>query len=218
MKRASITDPILPGIKGLTVNKSNQKTKLRSSELGPNLRIWPLTGKVLVSMVIIMMSLGLCIAVGQVIVHDIIPTFWNGNKHVVSGHNEMDTSSTSRGDLFADAPVKEKAVTPFYKTDEFVFALKFTHIHIFGISAIFILMGILILFLDLSITARIWLIVLPFIGIVIDLSSVWLKLFVHPSFFWLHIPGGILFGAIFIIDAVIMLWQMWVKTSKSRQV
>ena len=56
---------------------------------------------------------------------------------------------------------------------------------------------------------RIGLIILPFIGIMVDLASVWLKLFVHPAFFWMHIPGGILFGAVFAIDAVLIFWQMW---------
>ncbi|UCD91138.1 MAG: hypothetical protein JSW04_06865 [Desulfobacterales bacterium] len=199
------------------MDNNNQKARLNSLELGPRLHLWPLTGKVLATVIIVMMSIGLGIAVGQVILHDIIPTFWNGNQHVVADQNEIGAISTPRGDLFADAPVKEKTVTPFYQTDEFVFALKFTHIHIFGMSAIFILMGILVLFLDLAISARIWLIVLPFIGIIIDLSSVWLKLFVHPSFFWLHIPGGLLFGTVFILDAVIMLWQMWLKPSENRQ-
>jgi hypothetical protein len=74
-------------------------------------------------------------------------------------------------------------------------------------------LGILVLFLDVSQRIRMWLIVLPFIGIVIDLASVWLKLFIHPSFFWLHIPGGALFGAVFVVDAVLMLWQMWMNPS-----
>jgi len=78
-------------------------------------------------------------------------------------------------------------------------------------NAIFILMGILVLFLDVSQRIRIWLIVLPFIGIIIDLASVWLKLFVHPVFFWMHISGGVLFGAVFVVDAVLMLWQMWMN-------
>ena len=78
-------------------------------------------------------------------------------------------------------------------------------------NAIFILMGILVLFLDVSQRIRIWLIVLPFIGIIINLASVWLKLFVHPVFFWMHIPGGVLFGAVFVVDAVLMLWQMWMN-------
>jgi hypothetical protein len=82
-------------------------------------------------------------------------------------------------------------------------------------SAIFILMGILVLFLDVSQRIRIWLIVLPFIGVVIDLASVWLKLFVDPVFFWLHIPGGVLFGGVFAVDAVLILWQMWANPSKN---
>ena len=52
---------------------------------------------------------------------------------------------------------------------------------------------------------------LPFIGIIIDLASVWLKLFVHPFFFWMHIPGGALFSAVFAVDAFLMFKQMWMK-------
>jgi hypothetical protein len=50
---------------------------------------------------------------------------------------------------------------------------------------------------------------LPFAGILIDLLGVWLKLFVHPAFFWLHIPGGLMFGAIFAIEASLMLAELW---------
>lgn len=83
-------------------------------------------------------------------------------------------------------------------------------------SAIFILMGILVLFLDVSQRIRIWLIVLPFIGIIIYLESIWLKLFVHPAFFRLNIPGGALFGTVFAADAVLMLLQMWGDPDKTR--
>jgi hypothetical protein len=186
----------------------------KSTQWGPRLRVWPLTGKVWVTMIIVMMSLGLMVAVGQIIVHDIIPTFQDGGKHLSMNHGESEKHSDMRGDLFSDTPA-EKKVTPFYQTDEFIFALKFTHIHIFGMSAIFILMGILVIFLDVSQKIRIWLIVLPFIGIVIDLASVWLKLFIHPFFFWLHIPGGTLFGAVFAVDAVLILRQMWGDPSKN---
>jgi hypothetical protein len=166
--------------------------------------------KIWVTVVIVMMSLGLCVAAGQIIVHDIIPTFWGDNNHATSYQDEIEKHSPDRGDLFADTS-EDKKSTPFYQTDEFIFALKFTHIHIFGMSAIFILMGIMVLFLDLGIKVRILLIILPFIGVIIDLASVWLKIFVHPAFFWLHIPGGALFGVVFAIDAIIMLWQMWAK-------
>ena len=56
---------------------------------------------------------------------------------------------------------------------------------------------------------RTWLIMLPFIGIVIDLASVWMKIFIHPAFFWLHIPGGLLFGVIFAVEVVMMIREMW---------
>ena len=195
------------------MNMTKQKTKSNCSEWGACLRDWPLTGKVLVTVIIVMMSLGLCVAAGQIIVHDIIPTFWGEDKHAMSDQYEIEKHSAMRGDLFADTSVEKKS-TPFYQTDEFIFALRFTHIHIFGMSAIFILMGIMVLFLDLNLKVRIWLIILPFIGVIIDLSSVWLKMFVHPAFFWLHIPGGALFGAVFTMDVILMLWQMWVKTSE----
>ena len=202
------------------MNTTDHPKKLSRSEWGPRLRDWPLTGKVLVTAIIVMMSIGLCFAVGQIIVHDIIPNFSADSKQMVSDHSDMEKKSDMRGDLFKDAPgdlfaddsVEEKAV-PFYQTDEFIFALKFTHIHIFGMSAIFILMGMIVLFLDLSTKARVWLIVLPFVGVIIDLASIWLKLFVHPAFFWLHIPGGALFGVVFAIDAVLMLQQMWTNPS-----
>jgi hypothetical protein len=192
------------------MNATDQEQSLILSQWGSSLRAWPLTGKVLATMIIVMMSIGLGVALRQIVVHDIIPTFWGDGQHMTADHDEKETQSDMRGDLLADAPV-EKKVTPFYQTDEFIFALKFTHIHIFGMSAIFILMGILVLFLDVSQSIRIWLIVLPFIGVIIDLASVWLKLFVDPVFFWLHIPGGVLFGAVFAVDAVLMLWQMWMN-------
>jgi hypothetical protein len=186
----------------------NQQRHSKFTKWGPSLHAWPLTGKVWVTMIIVMMSLGLIIAVGQIVVHDIIPSFQDDGKHISMNYGESEMPSDMRGDLFSDTQAEEKG-SPFYQTDAFIFALKFTHIHIFGMSAIFILMGILVLFLDLSQRIRIWLIVLPFIGIIIDLASVWLKLFVDPVFFWLHIPGGALFGIVFAVDSILMLKQMW---------
>ena len=174
----------------------------------PRPKAWYLPIKIFVTLIVIMISLGMAFALGQIVVHDIIPTLGKKIEHTVSqsggdvGHNE------SRGDLFATSePASEKK--SFYKTDDFVFALKFTHIHIFSMSAIFILMGAIVIFLDLHVKIKTWLIILPFIGVLADLASVWLKLFVHPIFFWLHIPGGVLFGTVFGIISFLSLWQMW---------
>jgi hypothetical protein len=177
-------------------------------ELGPRLEHWPLAGKVLITMIILMTAIGFAGALGQIIVHDIIPTFWGDKKSMVPMAGEIYKNKFTRGDIFATIPPQKKT-KPFYKTDEFIFALKFTHIHIFGMSAIFILMGIIVLFLDLGKKSQILLISLPFFGIILDLASVWLKIFIHSAFFWLHIPGGILFGVIFFIDTILIMWQMW---------
>ena len=176
--------------------------------MGPKLSRWPLPGKALATMIVVMMGLGLAVALGQILVHDIIPTFWSDKiEHKAQTHS-MPEKPSDRGDLFSHAPMKPEH-KPLYQTDEFIFALKFTHIHIFGMSGIFIVMGMVVLFLDASVRTRTWLIILPFIGILIDLGSVWLKIFIHPLFFWLHAPGGMLFGVIFCIDAVFIIRQLW---------
>jgi hypothetical protein len=189
-------------------------------ELGPRLVNWPLPGKILVTVILMMMTIGFAGALGQIIVHDIIPTFWSEKSHLMTytkagdeGSSDredlsIETTGKKRGDLFGDI-AEEKRITAFYQTDEFMYALKFTHIHIFGMSAIFILIGVIVLFLDLGIKAKIWLIILPFIGVIIDLLSVWLKIYIRPGFFWLHIPGGMLFGLVFTIDTVLIMGQMW---------
>jgi len=55
-------------------------------------------------------------------------------------------------------------------------------------SIIFIFMGGISLLLDAGATFRARLIVLPFVGVFIHIAAVWLKGFVSPAFFWLHLP------------------------------
>jgi hypothetical protein len=186
----------------------NPTNKPKPYELGPRLESWPLPGKALVTIIVLMTAIGFAGALSQIIVHDIIPTFWGEKKSMVSMADDRVKDKFTRGDIFSTIPAKKKTKW-FYETDEFIFALKFTHIHIFGMSAIFAFMGLIVLFLDLGVKARAWLIILPFVGVIIDLLSVWLKIFIHPGFFWLHIPGGVLFGAVFIIDTILIIWQMW---------
>jgi hypothetical protein len=50
-------------------------------------------------------------------------------------------------------------------------------------NMIFIFMGAVALFLDLSSRIRTWIIILPFAGVVLDIASVWLKIYVSPAFF-----------------------------------
>jgi hypothetical protein len=58
-------------------------------------------------------------------------------------------------------------------------------------------------------------VVLPFAGILIDISTMWLKGYISPAFFWLHIPGGGLFGAIFVYVLIRGLYEMWFAAPSS---
>lgn len=173
----------------------------------PVMRTWPAPAKALALCIMAMLGIGMAVAVGQVVIHDIVPTF-SGAGHSPAVETDPAPAAQPRGDLFGDlVPVKPVA-KPFFERDEFTFALKFTHIHVFGMSGIFIVVGLLVVFLDRSLRLRTWLIVLPFVGILLDLAGVWLKLFVHPVFFWLHVPGGLMFGTVFLIVAVLVAKEL----------
>jgi len=186
----------------------------------PTLAQLPLPAKALVSIIILTMAIAMVGALGQIIVHDIIPTFFskqpsgyldNSEKSDSRESKENDRASSGRGDLFSEESVQ--AVTPkkqpVYQTEKFVWALKWTHIHIFGMNMIFIFMGFITIFLNISIKIRTWLVILPFIGVLVDIATMWLKGFISSAFFWLHIPGGGLFGIVFAIVAIRAFWEMY---------
>lgn len=193
----------------------------------PTLSDLPLPAKVLGTAIIFILGIAMLGAAGQIVVHDIIPTFFgerdrDGNEgHTApglhSGETELEGDS-ERGDLFGDVSIEKdaKVKKPFYQSDQFIWSLKWTHIHLFGIGSIFIFMGGITLFLNLSAKLRIWLIVLPFVGVLIDIAAVWLKGYVSPAFFWLHILGGNLFVVIFSFVSIRALWEMWVASGSKR--
>ena len=198
---------------------SNQKSN--STIAWPMLAKLPAPAKVLVSAIIFTMTLAMLGALGQIIVHDIIPTFFekpdrHSTRQTDEGRhsNEIEEDSTinKRGDLFSDVSIEKEAAVyekNFYKTEQFVWTLKWTHIHLFGMNMIFIFLGAITLFLDLSVKLRLWLVALPFFGVIADIAAMWLKGFVSPVFFWLHVPGGGLFGIIFGFVSPRALWEMW---------
>ncbi len=200
---------------------NSQPVKFKN-EAWPILQNFPIPAKALVTAIILVMAIGMAGALGQIIVHDIIPTFFSNRQagdH--AGHSEggdtrsglspADEATESRGDLFSVTAPTEQADSgePFYKTEQFVWALKWTHIHLFGMSMIFIFMGAIAVFLNLEVWLRTCLVIFPFGGLLIDIAAVWLKGYVSPVFFWLHIPGGGIFGLAFAIVSVKALWEMW---------
>ena len=173
--------------------------------------------KALATCIILTLAFGMAGALGQIYIHDIVPTFLAKDKK--DRHSEMQMENkepsampaTGRGDLFADLKVQETEPkkVPLIQNEQFVWTLKWTHIHLFGMNMIFILMGAVTLMLDASVRVRTWLVVLPFVGVILDILAMWLKGFASPVFFWLHVPGGGIFGAVFLYVSLRALWEMW---------
>lgn len=184
----------------------------------PTLSRLPTPMKVLLSSILLTLALAMVGALGQIIVHDIIPTFFaaEGMHHVSreAGKNESPAQTEAdeaRGDLFGDDAIMptEPESKSILANEQFVWTLRWTHIHLFGMSMIFVFLGAVTVFMDISVTARSWLIALPFVGVAVDIAAMWLKAFVSPAFFWLHIPGGGLFAAIFLYVSSRALIEMW---------
>ena len=186
----------------------------------PQLKNFPMPAKALVSAVILTMALGLTGALGQIVVHDIVPTFFSESDYENKAENSMpgmaktpvakEAETVARGDLLSGGAMEmHEAKPPFFKSEQFVWTLKWTHIHLFGMNTIFIIMGAVTIFLDLGVRTRTWLVILPFVGVFVDIAAMWLKAFVSPAFFWLHIPGGGLFGVLFLYVNIRAMVEMW---------
>lgn len=197
-------------------NPSGQQTTIN----WPTLAALPIPLKVLLSAILMTLALAMVGALGQIIVHDIIPTFFSGgNMHhgsMEAGKNESQDqadSNDARGDLFGDDAMMQTEPEPksILANEQFVWTLRWTHIHLFGMSMIFIFLGAVTVFLDVSVRVRGWLIALPFVGVVVDIAAMWLKAFVSPVFFWLHIPGGGLFAGIFLYVFCKGMAEMWYR-------
>jgi hypothetical protein len=190
----------------------------------PSLSRFPIQAKALVTAMVMILSIAMLGALGQIIVHDIIPTFFSSQTSGMhQGYETADDQSTSskaladdrpdRGDLFSDIPQETASPIPkpIYETDQFVWLLKWTHIHLFGMNMIFIFVGAIAIFLCVDTRVRTWLVILPFFGVVTDIAAMWLKTYASPHFFWLHIPGGGLFVAVFFYVSLRALWEMWIR-------
>jgi len=184
----------------------------------PTLSGLPTPVKVLLSSILLSLALSMVGALGQVLVHDIIPTFFladgmpqDSMKTSENGSPKQAKPTGARGDLFGDEAMVPTELQPksILTNEQFIWTLRWTHIHLFGMCMIFILLGVVTVFLDISVAARNWLIALPFVGVVVDIAAMWLKAFVSPAFFWLHIPGGGLFAGIFVFIFFRAMGEMW---------
>lgn len=85
-----------------------------------------------------------------------------------------------------------------------------SHIHLFGISFIFMLAGLIFAFSELPSGWRAALIVAPFVSIWIDIGSWWFTKS-DPIFAYTVVLGGALMGVALAAQIVLSLYEMWLK-------
>jgi hypothetical protein len=89
-----------------------------------------------------------------------------------------------------------------------------SHIHLFGISIIFLLTGAIFSLSSMPIWLRVSLVVFPYVTIVMDIGSWWATEYFSPIFAYIVIGGGALMGVALASQILISLWEMWIDPLK----
>jgi hypothetical protein len=89
-----------------------------------------------------------------------------------------------------------------------------SHIHLFGISILFLLTGAIFSLSSMPIWLRVSLVVLPYVTIVLDIGSWWATKYLSPIFAYIVIGGGALMGVALASQILISLWEMWIDPLK----
>ena len=84
------------------------------------------------------------------------------------------------------------------------------HFHVFALSMLFFMIGILFTFTSLPEAAKVFFVAAPFLGMFLDFASLWLTVFSHPLFGWFSIIFGALMALSFFMLIARPLYEMWV--------
>ena len=87
-----------------------------------------------------------------------------------------------------------------------------SHIHLFGISIIFLLTGSIFALSETPIWVRVGLVVFPYMAILMDIGSWWLTKYLDTAFAYVVIVGGAGMGLALAAQILISLWEMWIDT------
>ncbi len=83
-----------------------------------------------------------------------------------------------------------------------------SHVHLFGISIIFLLTGGIFALSEVSVRPRVAILILPYAAIWADIGSWWLTKYL-PVFSWVVLIGGAVMGLMLAAQILISLWEMW---------
>ena len=86
-----------------------------------------------------------------------------------------------------------------------------SHIHLFGISIIFLLTGVIFALSETPIWVRVSLVVVPYLTILMDIGSWWFTKYLDLAFAYVVIAGGACMGLALAAQILIPLWEMWIE-------
>lgn len=118
--------------------------------------------------------------------------------------------------IYLDVGVSYTGLVSHYRGEdvppEFAFAklIHLHHIHIFGISMLFFLVGILFTLTQLPEWLKTILVFIPFFGMILDFTSFWFLAFTSPIFAAFAIVFGGLMAFSFFLIVGRPLYEMWV--------
>ncbi len=84
------------------------------------------------------------------------------------------------------------------------------HFHVFALSMLFFMIGVLFTFTSLPEAAKAVFVAAPFLGMFLDFASLWLTVFSHPVFGWFSIIFGAFMALSFFMLIARPLYEMWV--------
>lgn len=95
---------------------------------------------------------------------------------------------------------------------EFAFAklVNENHFHVFALSMLFFMIGVLFTFTSLPEPAKAIFVAAPFLGMFMDFASLWLTVFSAPLFAWLSIAFGAFMAFSFFMLIGRPLYEMWI--------
>ncbi len=107
-----------------------------------------------------------------------------------------------------------KVYTPVDMGQSVKSLVRVSHIHLFGMSFIFMLTSGIFVLSEVATRWRAFLVAVPFLSIWIDIGSWWFTK-VEPFFAYTVIAGGVLMGLALAAQILISLREMWLKRQES---
>jgi hypothetical protein len=85
-----------------------------------------------------------------------------------------------------------------------------SHVHLLGISIIFVLTGAIFSLSVTPIWFRVAVLVVPYLAIIMDIGSWWATKYYDPIFAYIVLIGGAFMGLAMACQILVSLWDMWI--------